>query len=348
MGGTETWIRPDQRAGRWAQRESRRRQWDVVRKNWGRLILAPAVFGVVGFAAGIVIGGWSGGCLSGVAITASVGVPTYVLAISTGAAPRSMGAFAEQETSAALRKGLPKPWRTFDRVALKGRDIDHLVVGPGRALAVETKWSGDPWDLEDLGDDRLVRAAQQAVSGQRQARTFLRSSQFRLPLEVDPLVVVVGRVREVEGSFEVDGVPVVHVARLKQWIADWAGRDRSAVVSDEDLAAGAARIDAYLEVRDEHDAEQDPESFFVVHGALAPAQAVWQGAIGFLAGAVVPLLVATPILHQGWLGIGAIYLASLVGWLVLRKLGRRAVAVGWGLAGVGLVIWLVVLVLTNL
>ena len=41
-------------------------------------------------------------------------------------------------------------------------DQDHVVVGPGGVVLVETKWGGTPWDV-DAGDVFFRRALEQAA-----------------------------------------------------------------------------------------------------------------------------------------------------------------------------------------
>lgn len=49
------------------------------------------------------------------------------------------GAWAEEWTAKLLRKNLPH-WTVMNDVPMNGRNVDHVLVGPGGIYAVETKW----------------------------------------------------------------------------------------------------------------------------------------------------------------------------------------------------------------
>ena len=106
MGAKGEWVRPDGRAGRWAQREARRRQWESIQTNWLLLLSLLVMASVPGLAVGLYLGGWWGGFVAGAAVATGLALPLYMLVMVTGAAPRSMGAFAEGQVSEAIQRGL--------------------------------------------------------------------------------------------------------------------------------------------------------------------------------------------------------------------------------------------------
>lgn len=71
-----------------------------------------------------------------------------------------------RRSSAACRT-MGGAWRTVS--GLRRWDIDHVLVGPGGVVAVETKWQGRGWAL-DPPEDRVLGAAQQAESNAREGR----------------------------------------------------------------------------------------------------------------------------------------------------------------------------------
>jgi hypothetical protein len=105
--------------------------------------------------------------------------------LGQGFAQRRIGADAEQWTAAELSKLDSSPWRVFHDVPLEKSNVDHVVVGPGRVYAVETKWTGS------RGDERFLRSA--AGQAQRQARELAEKlARLGCDREVLPVLVVWG------------------------------------------------------------------------------------------------------------------------------------------------------------
>jgi hypothetical protein len=135
----------------------RREAWAAARQSWRRLLgflLAWGAFMVAlswlqrtdflrGLFAGFMIG--------------VLGFFAMVFLVSTGIAQRQMGAEAEEWTAEVLAKLPSPPWRVFHDVPLEYSNVDHVVVGPGRIYAIETKWTGSG------GAERFLKpAARQA------------------------------------------------------------------------------------------------------------------------------------------------------------------------------------------
>lgn len=59
----------------------------------------------------------------------------------------------------------------MNHVALRPWDIDHVLVGPGGVIAVETKWSADGWTL-DPPESRLMAAVDQVRNNARDLRLW--------------------------------------------------------------------------------------------------------------------------------------------------------------------------------
>ena len=127
----------------------RRRQLRVVRDSWlffvaylavGALMVAVAALLVrTSFARGFAVGAGSAIVLAGAVIG--------ILVVS-GTASALMGSVGEQWTASELRKLRQLGWFVVNHVTLKVGDIDHVLIGPGGVIAVETKWSRDGWRLE--------------------------------------------------------------------------------------------------------------------------------------------------------------------------------------------------------
>ena len=349
MGLKGGWLQAEGRAGRWSRREARRRQWEGIEANWLLFLSMIGVMTVAGLAFGLYYGGWWGGFVAGVLISVGIGTPICVLLMITGSAPRSMGAFAEEQVSEAIQRGLTARARSFDRLAFKNWDVDHLVIAPSKVLAIETKWSADGWDVGDTSDDRLRSAVRQVTGSVRSLRLFLASTQIGLPLDVERLVVVCGpRGRDGVGVGSVDGCPVVRARVLQTWIESWCRDQGDAGLDEGTLAAGCGNIASFLEARDAYDATRSPEHFFVLHGAFAPMQSAFDAVMAFFAATLLSLGAFALGRSSVWLGLALMGLLLVGGATGLWRAGRRASFLGWMVAAAVLVTVLAISVVRSL
>lgn len=83
---------------------------------------------------------WQSGFAVGLLVGAT---PVFWLAFrdATGLAHRFMGADAERWTAEELAK-LSSQWTVFHDIEFEYVNVDHVVIGPSRIYAVETKWIG--------------------------------------------------------------------------------------------------------------------------------------------------------------------------------------------------------------
>jgi hypothetical protein len=165
-------LAADQRAGSVAHREILGERLTFLRRNaWrfagGALFLAVSTI----FVGCLLDSTFVWGAVAGAYI---VGVPLLIgtLVVSaTGTAFRSMGADAERWTASALRRARPRGWRLVNDVSLGHGNIDHVLVGPGGVIAVETKWTAASADTR-YGRDFWDRAVAQIQSNARSLRLW--------------------------------------------------------------------------------------------------------------------------------------------------------------------------------
>jgi hypothetical protein len=66
------------------------------------------------------------------------------IATETVAANRlESAAIAESNTSSEVRKLHRKGWRVIDNLPFHKLDVDHIAIGPGGIVVLETKWTSD-------------------------------------------------------------------------------------------------------------------------------------------------------------------------------------------------------------
>jgi hypothetical protein len=152
------------RAGGSARKMIRAELWRTARENWRRL--AVVYVGFVGVMGVMILAMW---------IWSSQTVAVFFAGMTLGALPllwlgflqgagfshRSLGPEAERWTAGLLAKLDRRTWRVFHDLPLEHTNVDHVIVGPGRIYAVETKWTSmrpDRQVRQRLGDQARRRA----------------------------------------------------------------------------------------------------------------------------------------------------------------------------------------------
>ena len=135
-------LASDRRAGTHSRREVRALQRRWLRRHWMPIVLV-AVLAIV-MAGFINVFVWQPAAPYAIgALLASAAWWVYTMMLETGGVtPKRSGITAEQWTADELRK-LRKGWWVVNHVMLVNSDVDHVLLGPGGFLAVETKFRSD-------------------------------------------------------------------------------------------------------------------------------------------------------------------------------------------------------------
>jgi hypothetical protein len=182
---------PTAEAWRVTRRQIRRRPGTFA----GAILLITAfslMIGVVGAIAGHpFLAGW----VSGTGLAALLAVLTWVRLITDGSVTWRVGALGELWTSDELRL-LGRGWTVLNGVAVPGDrgaaiEIDHIAVGPGGVLTVESKlWPSQQGRLDLRSHPYIVSAANKAHTQAGFVRYSLR--KVVPPEVVSPTVIVWG------------------------------------------------------------------------------------------------------------------------------------------------------------
>ena len=223
----------------------RRQAWLAARRSWPRLLGFLAVWAVLTVGLSLIqrtdfLRGLFAGFMVGV-----LGLFVMVFLVATGIAQRQMGGAAEQWTAELVDQLDRSRWFVAHDVSFEATNVDHVLVGPRRVYAIETKWTS--WQ----GNPRFLQGARScAERGARKIRGLLASQGLRR--EVVPLVVVWGPGTEAmqpEAVWE-QGVGLVAGVHASSWLNKLrsSGRDVARDLSAERAIAGfiTAR-DAYAE-----------------------------------------------------------------------------------------------------
>lgn len=312
-------LASDQRAGRWARAEARAKQRAFARRNWRtELLLAGGMLVLTAFAAYLMPSGFVRGAAAGAGVASTVAVLYNFVLLFSGTAPVIMGDQAEQWTSSQLRPLTKHGWKLVNHFGLGRGDQDHVLVGPGGVVLLETKWSASEWKL----DSRVVfEASARLERSARQLRLWL--APHAPELEVRKVLVLWGKAERAlqeagRGCERPDETLVIAGSHLRSW-ALW--QDRSGL-SKEEVDRIWTAMEQHLVSRDAHEESVHP----LPDSAYEMATVMFTSVVAGFASlwAVVSLTDQCP---SRWFGFPISFAAIGLG-LMLRQRGRKVAAVG--------------------
>ena len=282
--------------------------------------------------AGLEPGGVWRGAVYGVAVASALWFDALIIILWSEPAPQIMGVSGETATADILRELEAKGWRIANGVKLDGwHEIDHLAVGPGGILVVETKWSAYPWPLKGSGPTFMeadIKNAAIEVQKNTAAVTAWLS-------EVAPMILTTGIVvfwtgGKDQGSGFVmsrrwgkkEPAVLVFGPSFREWLSGELWRFD---VDDTTVQRVWSRLVELIQRTDEEDkysGENAPPTIrgLYVDWAVKPI-------VGFAAAAY--LFSLTRLLHGWWLPIVATAAGIGLGLWAFRERSLRRVAIGW-------------------
>ncbi len=233
-------LASDRRAGSWARGRAWSEQLAFVGRNWLRLGAALLLACLVTLpGVWLVTGGFARGFIAGVFLTTIVASLWAHVVRASGAGAVMMGDLAEQWTASELRGLRSQGWRLVNGVRL-GVEIDHVLIGPGGVVVVESKWSSRSWS-SPYGRERVTDAVAQVRRGARQLRWLTDLRRCGID-RVDSVVVLWGPdARDVSRVCDMaDATPVI----AGDDIGAWSRRLPSGVFTKEQIDNAWTVLDA--------------------------------------------------------------------------------------------------------
>ena len=280
--------------------------------------------------------------VSGAWLALASSLVVYWVTIASGSATRLMGQVGEQWTAAELRTLARHGWKTVHHVFVGPHELDHVAVGPGGVVVLDSKWTAWRRALPDDAGEFALAARRIGERADMLART-LRHLTGQCPVHC--AVVVWGP--EVAISDAVHGVPLEKAAvvagdQLRDWLGEvtlplpGSALDSARVESAwEHLEREATRADA----RDQRSGRH-PTSIFDV------AMQLWWGIVGGFAGVFA---IGTVWGHlDAVAALPASGLLAAAGCAGRRSRAMRTAATGWVTGIAGTLIIVAVLTLTML
>jgi hypothetical protein len=209
----------DRRAGRWSRDEARDRLRDYAERNWWRLLLfvIPPI-GVLPIVFLLPSPLWLRWLAIGVLIACTGSAIAFQVVLATGTAGQMSGDLGARCSATELRRARRDGWRVIGSVDLRGcGDIDHVAVGPGGLIAIETKWIGIVDDQRDL--DRRVDKAVRQIKNTAKWLYWMFPNDVPRPAFQEVVALWGPAAREWEAPTERNGVVVLHGRDLRTWLA---------------------------------------------------------------------------------------------------------------------------------
>ena len=170
-------------------------------------------------AAALIVGAWMAWFIAGAFYGASVALWVALFELIDPVGRRWwQGSDGEAATSGQLRRCRRQGWRVVHNLMLEAGDIDHIAVGPGGVVAIETKSTDADWEW--LSRQSIHRGwTRQASSSAARARALVRQ-HAGLAVQVRPVVAAWVRGLADVGPVECNGVRIVHGSTLADLLGD--------------------------------------------------------------------------------------------------------------------------------
>jgi len=242
-------LASNERAGQYSRGQAWKQVNDFARRSWWLLIIVPAAFFVASVPLMLKFEGIARGTVLGASIASGLWFDAWIAVVWTGASSKFMGVNGEFWTADELRKLDNKGWRLINGLQLNSRfDIDHVAVGPGGVLVVESKWSASAWPLNGPGpkfmEAQLGKAASQVQKNGREVGNFLAVTLPDIPLTAIAVFWSGSHSEGVGWHTWGDGRTILaHGPDLRRWLRDElpsSGVSAESVESAYTLLAGKA------------------------------------------------------------------------------------------------------------
>lgn len=224
------------RSGSWAKRHARATRLRFVSRNLVALAALVALFSAIGVYLWATTAGPWRACVLGMTAVGGAWMIHVLLIRYDGSESWRKGAEGEDRTTVELRKLGSQGWYVVDHVPFAAGDVDHVLVGPGGVVAVETKTRSDVW--RDRG------CTWQAADNARRIRLLLAGAGIETAVE--PLVFVWAPTGGdlPERTRRIEGVQVWRGAEAAAWRTKVLQRPQ--LLTEGDIASVLQVIDDHM------------------------------------------------------------------------------------------------------
>jgi hypothetical protein len=234
------------RAGMWPRQKTRDLQLRYLCEKrrvlaTGLLIglgVTPAIFLLPHYSRQFIAGAW---------LAAVIAYAVASVFVGSGTAYQSYGADAERWTAQELWKCRSGGWRTVSHVERDGWDMDHVSIGPGGTLVIQTKWTSDEGEIGPnlWSFDKAVKYLRDDA---RTMGLLLHGKGWES--SVHPVIVYWGpwlSPDSADATQELQGVTALKGNRLRDWIQ---GMEPDPKFAQKDRDAMWKKLTLYVERKD--------------------------------------------------------------------------------------------------
>lgn len=313
----------------WVRRQNQAARLRVLWSNWrsfaGFLITALVLITGIAF---LIPQPFARGVFVGTSASFAICTVTYMILALSGTVATGMGATAEIWTASELRPLRKHGWTIINGVPLEGRDVDHVLVGPGGVIVVESKWSAGGWQT-DPPDPHVRHAIEQASRNARSLRLWHGVKATGVPVRSAVLLWGGTRPGAPDRSREPVRLGDTSVAyglhAIRSWVKATAASEPS-VMGDADIDQVWRALDKIVRDRERVDNAAAPP--------LSLDRVVWT-AVATMVVFVAAVLgsVELLVLSRSWWVWAAGSLTLLAACLVLRRWPLLRVPATGGVAG---------------
>jgi hypothetical protein len=141
------------------------------------------------------------------------------------------GLEAQSWTSTDLKRALGRGWYVIDNISFGGMgNVDHVVIGPGGVLAVETKYTDSSLESR-RGRETVAEWVAQSHEMARHLRLMLRSNYGHM-VQPTPIVITSGT-ELLKLPADLEGSAVVRRRHVKQLVRSW--QEATAVLGRQEI-----------------------------------------------------------------------------------------------------------------
>jgi hypothetical protein len=134
----------------------------------------PLVFAMAALPLAFELKGPLRAAVIAAAVVSGIWFDLLLVVVVTGSGNQAMGAIGEVWTAQELRRLRRSGWMLVNRfMSERWGDVDHVLVGPGGVVVIETKWSGQSWQLDYQGNRHATGSLAKAANQAQQARKEL-------------------------------------------------------------------------------------------------------------------------------------------------------------------------------
>jgi hypothetical protein len=316
------------RTGQYSRGMGWTRMLDFGRKAWWLLILLPVACVVAFIPVALRAGETGREVIFTAAAVSGIWLDILAAVVWTGAGTNFMGANGEAWTAGELRRLRCKGWHLVNGMKRdRWSDIDHILVGPGGVLVVETKWSADPWPLKGpqtgFMEGAIKKAANQVHTNRKVVADWIHEVAPDLPVRS---VAVLWSASPQHGTHERtwrdQHTIILHGEHFRSWLKNELAGDG---VDAEEVHRVWTELNRRVELQDNERAEEKVSIPPTLWNLIT--ELVFKPLVGLIA--AVYAISLTRFVHNRPIDLIASVAAVAFGYVACRVPPLRRIAIGW-------------------